>query len=185
MKKTTKQILLGLTTLACMITAKVQADTRESVRIVGIIGTDMLVRFDRNVLVAEIDSSIGTSGGEDYFMGTLEMSLFNNYTSTTKTLEASSAERDTATNNFRLLKNKDPNLFVMLKLTTDTDASGNKVSQPIVFTDGTTLRSYVGGTDPVIEDEVHIITVYATDNLGNSIEDGAYETTIQFAWNAF
>ena len=90
-----KKVLLGFAALSCLVAVKVQADTQETLKIITVIGTDMIVRLDRNIIIAEVDTtSIGTAGVDKYFLGVVEMALFNNMTGATYHLSVTSEQAD-------------------------------------------------------------------------------------------
>lgn len=178
-----KYLLLIVGTATSITMTKLQAETHGTCRVIGIIGTDMVVELNRHVIIAEINvGTIGTSGTDQYYMGDVDVSLFNNnLTAATYFCYITSEEAD-SDNNFRLLFDTDTSEYIRLIVTTDTSTGGVLLSQPANVLDGSILRTYVAGTDPIIEDEVLRITVYATDNAGNLMASGVYEAYLHFGW---
>lgn len=183
--KLLKSALLAMGAVASITMTQVQAETHGTCKVVGVIGTDMVIRLSRQVIISEIEiGTVGTSGTDNYYLGDIDVGLFNNNTSAATYFVYITSEEADTNNNFRLLFNTDPNKFVMLTVTKDTSTGGVLLSQPVAVYDGGILRTYVAGTDPIVEDEVQRITIYATDNSGNSTSSGTYEAFLHFAWVA-
>lgn len=183
MKKIYKKLIAISLALGALIAVRVQAATQETLTVVCVIGSDMVVRLDQNLLLAEVDTSvIGTTGTDTYFLGGIQVGLYNNHSSGTDTLKISSPDADGTS--FRTVKNDGSGKYVYLTVKTDHDSTGKKLVTPTAISAGGTIRTYTGSSGKIIENEVHNHTYYATDNANNSTTSGVYEASIIYSWTS-
>lgn len=183
MKKLIRSSVLVVMAFIGLAAAKIQAASQETLNVVCVIGSKMLVRLDQNLIMAEVDTSvIGTEGTDTYYLGEIQVGLFNNHSSGTDTLKISSPDADKTS--FRALKNDGSGKSLYLRVLTDHDSDGKKLSSPTQLTAGATLRSYTGNSTKIIENEVHNHTFYAEGNKFNSTAAGVYEGSVIYTWTS-
>ncbi len=170
----------------------------QNVRIVGVIGEKMIVALDRACLRTDLDistditnDSLGDPTQVRYFVGRFELGVFNNHLSGTDLLKITTTNTNMNQELLAIYTNIKQhctgnisfNRILVLELFTDTSTRGNK-SAPILVRHNSLLRSYVAGSEPVIEDEVHNFDLFVKDDIRNSTLGGLFTTTLTFEWHA-
>ncbi len=181
MKKIYKKLLLVSMLFIGLAATKIQAASQETLTVVCVIGTEMLVKLDQNLILAEVDAkAIKDAKSNPYLLGAIQVGLFNNNASGTDSLKITSPNSEGTL--FRSIKTDGSNKAVYLSLTTDHNSLGIKLAKPISVNAGDSIRTYASALGRIIENEVHNHTFYAVANDKGSTDSGTYEATVLYTW---